>query len=334
MAALGLERMGRAPERIRVGERVHLLWRWDDPPAEARVLIVGHFDTVWPLGTTARWPFTVDGDRATGPGSFDMKAGIVQTMHAVASLPDRSGLAVLLTSDEEIGSPDSRALIEEIARPARAVFVPEASAAGALKVERKGTSLYAVQITGRAAHAGLEPERGVNAALELAHQVLAIAALADPEAGTTVTPTVLEAGTTTNTVPASGRISVDVRVRTVAEQDRVHRQLQELRPVVPGAALEILGGPNRPPLERSASEALLAQAVTAYADLGFGELSGVAVGGASDGNFTAGVGAPTLDGMGAVGDGAHAEGEWVSVPDLPRRAALLAALVRQHQNRG
>lgn len=325
VAELGQRWLGAAPRVVRTGERVALLWSWEGP---RRRLVLGHLDTVWPMGTLARWPFTHDADRASGPGCFDMKAGIVQAMHAIASLEDPSGMQLLLTSDEEVGAPDSRPLIEQVAREVDEVFVPEASAAGALKVERKGVSLYAVHVTGRAAHAGLEPELGVNASIELAHQVLAIAALQDASVGTTVTPTVLSAGTTTNTVPAAGQIRVDVRARTEAEQDRVDAAVRALVPVLDGAALSIEGGKNRPPLERRRSERLLARAVQAYRDLGYGELAGVAVGGASDGNFTAGLGIPTLDGLGAVGDGAHAEGEWVSVPDMSRRAALLAALVR------
>ncbi|QFG68452.1 M20 family metallopeptidase [Ornithinimicrobium pratense] len=325
VAELGERWLGAPPQVLRTGERVALLWSWEGPQ---RRLVLGHLDTVWPMGTLARWPFTHDAQRASGPGCFDMKAGIVQAMHAIASLEDPSGLALLLTSDEEIGAPDSRSLIEQVAQGMSAVYVPEASAAGALKVERKGVSLYAVQVAGRAAHAGLEPELGVNASIELAHQVLAVAGLQDLSAGTTVTPTVLSAGTTTNTVPAAGQIRVDVRARTEAEQDRVDAAMRALRPVLDGASLTIEGGKNRPPLERRRSEALLARAVHAYRELGFGELGAVAVGGASDGNFTAGLGIATLDGLGAVGDGAHAEGEWVSVPDLPRRARLLAALVR------
>lgn len=327
VADLGTERMGREPEVLRTGERVALLWSW---PGASRRLILGHLDTVWPMGTLARWPFQVEGERATGPGCFDMKAGIVQAMHAIASLPDPSGVQLLLTSDEEIGAPDSRGLIEEVAGGTQAVFVAEPSAQGALKIERKGVSLYSVEAVGRAAHAGLEPELGVNASVELAHQVLAIAALGDPELGTTVTPGVISAGTTTNTVPAGGRVSVDVRARTVEEQERVDAAMRALRPVLPGASVLVHGGPNRPPLERRRSADLLERAVQEFADLGFGGLQGVAVGGGSDGNFTAGLGIPTLDGLGPVGDGAHAEGEWVSVPDLPRRSALLAALVRRH----
>ena len=184
-----------------------------------------------------------------------------------------------------------------------------------------------MRVIGRAAHAGLEPERGTNATVELAHQVLAIDLLGDPAAGTTVTPTVARAGTTTNTVPAAGSLAVDVRVRTLTEQERVDRAMRARRPVLPGAQVEVRGGPNRPPLEATASAALFERACAIAVRLGLGDLTSAAVGGASDGNFTAGVGTPTLDGLGAVGGGAHADDEHVLVDALPGRIALLRALV-------
>jgi glutamate carboxypeptidase len=291
------------------------------------VLLLGHHDTVWPLGSLADRPCTVEGGVLRGPGCFDMKAGLVMAFHAAAGL---DGVTLLVTGDEELGSPSSRGLIEEEARAASAALVLEASADdGALKTERKGVSLYDVSVTGRAAHAGLEPERGTNATVELAHQVLAIDLLGDPVAGTTVTPTVARAGTTTNTVPATGSLAVDVRVRTLAEQDRVDRAMRSLRPVLPGARVEVRGGPNRPPLEAAASAALFERARAVAVRLGMPDLTGAAVGGASDGNFTAGVGTPTLDGLGAVGGGAHAEDEHVLVEALPGRTALLRALVEE-----
>src|SRR4029079_3266187 len=207
-------------------------------------------------------------------------------------------------------------------------LVLEASAdGGALKTERKGVSLYDVRVLGRDAHAGLEPELGVNATLELAHQALVVSALADPARGTTVTPTLMRAGTTTNTVPAEGSFAVDVRVRTPDEQERVDAALRSLRTVVPGASLEITGGPNRPPLEGAAAAALFEPARLLAQRLGQPEPMAAAVGGGSDGNFTAGVGTPTLDGLGAVGAGAHADHEHVLVDAVPGRAALLAALL-------
>ena len=206
------------------------------------------------------------------------------------------------------------------------MLVTEGSAdGGALKTERKGTSMYEVTLHGRAAHAGLEPERGVNATIEGAYQVLAVSRLADPGAGTTVVPTVLSAGTTTNTVPAQGKFMVDVRVRNLAEQRRVDEAMRALEPVLDGAKVEVTGGPNRAPMELTASAALFELA----SELAGFELAQAAVGGASDGNFTAGVGVPTLDGLGAVGGGAHAESEHVLVSELVPRTELLAALVRE-----
>lgn len=326
VARIGTRRLGAAPERIVLDGRTHLRWRLGDGPS--RVLLLGHHDTVWPLGTLVTRPYAVEGGVLRGPGCFDMKAGLVLAMHAAARLADPSGVTILVTADEEIGSPSSRALIEAEAAGPVAALVLEASAdGGALKTERKGVSLYRVGVAGRAAHAGLEPERGVNATVELAHQVLAVSALASPGRGTTVTPTLMSAGVTTNTVPAAGRLDVDVRVRDSAEQDRVDAAMRALRPALDGARLEITGGPNRPPLAAEASEWLFARAVAVAAGLGLPPPRRAAVGGGSDGNFTAGAGTPTLDGLGAVGGGAHAEDEHVLVAELPGRAALVAALV-------
>lgn len=312
------------PDHRTVDGRTHLVWRGAGP---VEVLLVGHCDTVWPLGTVARWPVSVDGDRITGPGVFDMKAGLVQQLHALACLDDLAGVAVLVTTDEELGSPTSRPLIEELAAGVDAAFVLEASADGALKTARKGVSLYRLHALGRAAHAGLEPESGVSATVELAHQILEIAALGDAAAGTTVTPTLLRAGATTNTVPDAGEVAIDVRAFSAAEQRRVDDALRALAPRLPGARLRLDGGVNRPPLDAGASAVLFELAQEQAALAGLGPLAQVAVGGASDGNFTAGAGAPTLDGLGAVGAGAHAEGEWASVSAMPGRAALLAALI-------
>lgn len=326
VARLGASLLGAEPERLVLDGRTHLRWRLGGGPR--RVLVLGHHDTVWPSGTLATHPFTVEDGVLRGPGCFDMKTGLVMAFHAVASLADRDGVTVLVTGDEELGSPSSRALIEAEAEGCAAALVLEASAdGGALKTERKGVSLYEVTAHGRAAHAGLEPHKGVNASLELSHQLQAVAALADEARGTTVTPTRLAAGTTTNTVPAEGAFAVDVRVRTRAEQDRVDAAMRALAPVLPGATLTVTGGPNRAPLEASASAGLFERASRLAASLGLPPLTSVAVGGASDGNFTAGIGVPTLDGLGAVGGGAHAESEHVLVDALPDRTALVAALV-------
>lgn len=328
VAAMGERLLGVAPDRIVLDGCTHLRWRLG--AGESRVLVLGHHDTVWPIGTLDTHPCVVEDGVLRGPGCFDMKAGLVMMFHALGGLQERDGVTALVTGDEELGSPTSRGLIEEEARAAAAALVLEASAdGGALKVERKGVSLYEVRVRGRAAHAGLEPERGVNATVELAHQTLVVAALARPDLGTTVTPTLVRAGTTTNTVPAEGAFAVDVRVRTVEEQDRVDAAMGSLRAVLPEAEIEVVGGPNRPPLEASMSGALLARARALAVRLGLDELSAVAVGGASDGNFTAGVGTPTLDGLGAVGGGAHADHEHVLVEQLPGRTRLLAALVSE-----
>jgi glutamate carboxypeptidase len=316
--------LGVTPQLHDVAGSTHLLLRGG---AEVRVLLLGHVDTVWPLGTLARWPFSVHAGRATGPGAFDMKAGVVQALFAMAALDDLDGVALLLTGDEEVGSVTSRELVEECARAARAVLVLEPSQDGALKIARKGVGQYRIEVRGRAAHAGLEPERGVNALVAMADVVGRVAALGDPTCGTTVTPTTARAGTAANVVPAEAVIDVDVRTTTADEEARVDRAMHALRSEVEGASVHVTGGPNRPPLPASSSAELhaLAQRIAAERDLG--ELRGVSVGGGSDGNFTAAVGTPTLDGLGAVGGGAHAEGEWVLLDAMPERAALVAALV-------
>ena len=305
-----------APERIEVDGLTHLRWTFGEP----RVLVLGHLDTVWPLGTLARWPFRVDGDVATGPGVFDMKAGVVQALHALSLLPSLDGVRLLLNVDEEIGSPTSRDLILDSVAGCRAALVCEAAVGLAVKTARKGIAMYDVAVTGRAAHAGLEPEKGVNAAVGLAHAVLALSSLGDAEAGTTVTPTVLSAGTTTNTVPASATVAVDVRAALPVELERVDAAVRALS--VPVGSVAVSGGINRPPLDPASSASLFDLAASLFPGL-----EGQAVGGGSDGNFTAGAGVPTLDGLGAVGGGAHAEGEHVLVSHMEPRAQLLAGLI-------
>ncbi|HEY6788470.1 MAG TPA: M20/M25/M40 family metallo-hydrolase [Trebonia sp.] len=331
VARIGQRLTGQAPERITIDGRSHLRWRLGGAPAggaPAQVLLLAHHDTVWPLGSLATHPFSVTGGVLHGPGCFDMKTGLALALHAAAVLGAPAGVTILVTGDEEIGSPSSRALIEAEAAGCVAALVLEAAAeGGAVKTERKGTSMYRIRVLGRAAHAGLEPEKGVNATIELAHQVLAIGGLADAARGTSVTPTAMSAGTTLNTVPATGDIAVDVRMWDASEQERVDAGVRALTPVLHGAALEVTGGPNRPPLDSSASAGLFARAAQVAAGLGLAPLTRAAVGGASDGNFTAGAGVPTLDGLGAVGGGAHADHEHVLVAELPARAALLAALI-------
>ncbi|MFK3678515.1 M20 family metallopeptidase [Microbacterium sp. NPDC090218] len=324
VAVLGERLLGVTPERIVIDGRTHLRWRFGDPV----VLLLGHHDTVWPLGSLRRLPFRIDDGVLRGPGCFDMKTGVVMALHAVAAMSDRTGVSILITGDEELGSPSSRALIEQEALGCAAAFVLEASAdGGAVKIARKGVSLYRLHVSGRAAHAGLEPERGVNAAVEAAHLLLAVAGLGDTAAGTSVTPTLLRAGSTTNTVPADAEFAVDVRVRTVAEQDRVDAALRAIPATLPGATVRVEGGPNRRPMEPEASAELFRAAVATAQETGLTPFEGVAVGGASDGNFTAALGVPTLDGLGAVGGGAHADDEHVIVAMIPERILLLQGLL-------
>ncbi|EWM19307.1 M20 family metallopeptidase [Kutzneria sp. 744] len=323
---LGRRLLGAEPERIVTDGCTHLRWRFGDVP---KVLLLGHHDTVWPHGSLETHPFSVVDGVMRGPGCFDMKTGVVMILHAVAALEDRSGVTILITGDEELGSPRSRTLIEDEARGCEAAFVLEAAGpGGALKTRRKGTSIYRVVVQGKASHAGLEPEKGVNAAVEIAHQILAVSALDDPARGTSVVPTVLNAGTTSNTVPANAAVSVDVRAWDRDEQVRVDEAIHRLTPVLPGAQIRIEGGINRPPLDAKSSAGLFALASAVAGELGLGEPAETAVGGASDGNFTAGVGVPTLDGLGAVGDGAHADHEHVIVEEIPRRTALLTGLIK------
>ncbi|HEY7397348.1 MAG TPA: M20 family metallopeptidase [Gaiellaceae bacterium] len=323
--ALAAELLGRRAERVQAGGRVHLRWRFGAP---TRVLLVGHLDTVWPVGTLARWPFEVRDGHATGPGVFDMKAGVVQLFFALAALDSLDGVAVLLTTDEETGSATARPLLEDTAPGVEAALVLEPSAHGSLKTERKGVAHYELEVTGRAAHAGLDPEKGANAAVELAHQLLAVAALARPEAGTTVTPTTVRAGTVANAVPAEASAFVDVRVRTLAESERIAFALAGLRPVTPGTSVTVSCIVEVPPLERRASAGLFARARRVAEEVGLPPLTDASVGGGSDGNTLAALGLAVLDGLGAVGDRAHAEGEYVEVGALADRAALVAALVQ------
>jgi glutamate carboxypeptidase len=327
LAAIMRDRLGSAPRLIDSEAGPHVHWVGGD---RAKVLVVGHHDTVFPKGALAARPFTVADGRITGPGVFDMKAGIVQAIHAVAALDDRSAVEILITSDEEVGSVHSRDLIIERARHCGAVLVLEPSAdGGALKTGRKGTGTFEVHVHGRASHAGLEPEKGVNSLVEAAAHVLTIATFGDASKGTTVTPTVAHAGTADNVVPAHTVVAVDVRVERADERERVDALMAGLRPVNPEARIEIVGGFNRPPMPTSASERLLPLAMAAAAEVGIEDLRGVAVGGGSDGNFTAAAGVATLDGLGAVGGGAHADHEWVDVATLNPRSQLLTSLLRQ-----
>lgn len=322
---------GKRAEIIASTSGPHVHWKGGD---DTKVLIVGHHDTVFPLGTTAKRPFSVDGDVARGPGIFDMKAGIVQAIHGLSAISDSSRVEMLITADEEVGSYASRELIESRARATGAVLVLEPSAdGGALKIARKGVGTFTVNIVGRASHAGLEPEKGINALVELAAQVQRIVAMARVELGTTVTPTVATAGNSENVVPDAAMIKVDVRVVLPEEKERIELEMSQLKPVVEGAMIKVSGSVNRPPMHESAGRALFGVAEVVAKDLGIKNLQGVAVGGGSDGNFTAAIGIPTLDGMGAVGGGAHAITEHVLISTMGERAALVAGVARALVNR-
>lgn len=296
------------------------------------VLLLCHYDTVWPFGTITGRPFLVDGDRVTGPGVFDMKAGLVQAVWALRALAAASlpvpPVRLLLNGDEEIGSLASRPVIEAEAKGARATLVFEASAEGALKTARKGVGLFRVTATGVEAHAGLDPGAGASAVDEIARVVLALHGLTDLEAGTTVNVGVLTGGTRSNVVAGVAEARVDVRVRSTAEAERIDQALAGLTAHHPRATLTVDGGWNRPVMERTpAIAALFRLARERAAELGI-TLRECAVGGASDGNFVAASGAPVLDGFGAVGDGAHARHEHVSVAGMLERTALAAFVLR------
>jgi glutamate carboxypeptidase len=327
VAALLVERAGAKVTRHAVRDRGdHIEARLGD--GRSPILLLCHHDTVWDVGTLARLPFAVDGNRVTGPGTYDMKAGIVQAAFALDGSRPRRPVVVLSTSDEEIGSTSSRALIEELARGATAVLVLEpAASGGAVKTARKGIADFVLEIEGRAAHAGVEPEKGISATEELARQILALKALANPASGTTINIGVVQGGTRPNVVAAHARAEIDVRFSQAAEADRVVRAIRELRAQLDGAQLRLSGGLDRPPMERSPAVAQLAALATSLAsEMGF-TLKETSTGGASDGNFTAALGVPTLDGLGPDGGGAHADSEHFLIDSWLQRTELLRRLI-------
>lgn len=307
------------------------LFHWGEAGARP-LLVLMHADTVWPQGTLETMPFRVEGERVYGPGTYDMKAGIVGTFHALRALDawPRGGLQVLLTPDEEIGSRNSREQIEAAARGARAVLVVEPPVADshALKVGRKGVGDFVLTFHGVASHAGNKPEEGASAITEAARAVLEVEALARPEVGTTVSVGRIRGGTATNVIPAECVLEVDVRVSTLAEGERITRAIEALRPHHPRVRLAVTGGLNRPPFERGpGTEELFARAQAIARELGF-MVGGEVVGGGSDGNFTAPI-TPTLDGLGAPGDGAHAAHEHVRLDRWPDHVRLLTRLLQE-----
>jgi glutamate carboxypeptidase len=312
----------------------HLVVRFTGRSSD-RVLLLGHTDTVWPAGELPKRPFKIDAGRALGPGVFDMKAGILLIWMAIDALQKSGGglpnsLTVLLVSDEEVGSNSSKALTESEASRSKAVLVLEPSLpGGALKTARKGVGRFTVKAIGRAAHAGIDPEKGVNAIEEISRQILKIQRMTDTARGTTVTVGVVQGGTRSNVVPAEAAAEIDIRVTSMEEAERVTKAIKTLSPELPDARLEIRGSINRPPMERTAETNRLVQLAQKIASSLGMELKEGSTGGASDGNFTSALGIPTLDGLGPVGGGAHAIDEWLDLESLPQRAALLAGLIEQ-----
>ena len=292
-----------------------------------KILLLCHLDTVWPKGSfQPTWK--IETDTATGPGVFDMKAGFVQALYAISQVSGaQENVALVATTDEETGSATSKALIERLAKTVQAVLVFEASLDGKVKTGRKGTAMYQVSVTGKAAHAGLEPEKGINATTELAKLVMQISALENPEFGTTAVPTVMQSGTTTNTVPALAKVDIDVRSFTMAELNRIDKSIKGLSSQV--ANVEVTGGINRPPLEISSTKELYEKLEKVAKDLGLAPIGHASVGGASDGNLAAAAGAKVLDGLGAVGMGAHAPGESIKISTVEERIKLTASFINE-----
>jgi glutamate carboxypeptidase len=310
----------------------HIRGEWGE--GEGQILLSAHFDTVWPKGTLERKPFQIEDGKAYGPGVFDMKGGIIQglfALHALQTLGKKLNKKVvfLFTSDEEIGSLTSQALIEKEAAKSERVFVlePGMSTEGALKTSRKGVGMFQLSVTGIPAHSGIDPEKGVSAIGELAEQIRYLHSLTDLTIGTTVNVGTVLGGTASNVMAANAVAEIDLRVKTQDEFDRVIPLITELKPFNERARVEVTGGINRPPLERTERVVSMFQTAQSLAEehLGF-ELFEKETGGGSDGNFTGPI-APTLDGLGAVGDGAHAEHEHLVVSEMPGRSALVAMLL-------
>jgi len=292
-----------------------------------KIVLLCHLDTVWPKGSfQPTWK--IEADIATGPGVFDMKAGFVQALYAVSQVSGtQENVALVATTDEETGSATSKELIERLAKTAQAVLVFEAALDRKVKTGRKGTAMYQVVVTGKASHAGLEPEKGINATTELAKLVMQISTLENPEFGTTAVPTVMQSGTTTNTVPALAKLDIDVRSFTIAELNRIDKSIRALSSDV--AKVEVTGGINRPPLETSSSMELYEKLEKVAKDLGLAPIGHASVGGASDGNLAAAAGAKVLDGLGAIGMGAHAPSESIKISTIDERIKLTTAFINE-----
>ncbi|WP_010677096.1 M20 family metallopeptidase [Bacillus timonensis] len=307
---------------------------------DEQILILAHMDTVWPKGTLEELPFRIDGDKLYGPGSFDMKGGIVQglfALHALKSLnvPMKTKVVMLFTSDEEIGSESSRDLIEAEAKKSKFVLVLESAAAstkGKLKTSRKGVGMFTIKVKGKAAHSGIEPEKGISAIEELAHQTLYLHGLTDFEKGTTLNIGLIKGGSASNVVAAEAEAELDLRVKNTAEFQRVIPLIEGLTPSMEGVTIEVTGGINRPVMEKTPEISKMFETAKELAKeyLGF-DLEEQASGGGSDGSFASQF-APTLDGLGPVGDGAHASNEHLLISKMPVRSALVALLIEKLAN--
>jgi len=322
----------RVPQKNR-GDHLRIVSPSNSSRPSGQLLVLGHYDTVYASGTLKKMPFRLTAGKVYGPGTFDMKAGIVQALFAHRALQklklaSNKRIVFLWTSDEEIGSDSSRKLIETEARRSDAVFVLEPSFGprGMIKTARKGVGEAEIIVHGRAAHAGLAPQEGINAVHELCRQVFSILKWNNPHRGTTVNADIIQGGTRTNVIADHARAVLDLRATSISEMRRIERQFLALKPHLRGARLEIHGGFSRSPLERKMSAALFKRAKALAAQMNL-FLEECAVGGGSDGNFTAALGIPTLDGLGAVGDGAHSAHEHILTAAMPIRAALLAALL-------
>jgi glutamate carboxypeptidase len=307
-------------------------WPYKSRP-HGQLLVLGHYDTVYATGTLKKMPFRVSGGKAYGPGTFDMKAGIVQALFALDALQRsaatlRKRLVFLWTSDEEIGSDASRGIIESEARRSDAVFVLEPSFGprGLLKTSRKGVGEVEIIAHGRASHAGLAPHEGINAVNEMVHQLARVAKWNGVHRDSTIAACIVEGGTRSNVIPAEARAVLDLRALKTSDMRTIEKRFRSLRPILPGSRIEVRGGFNRAPMERKVSSTLFAHAKSIAHDMGI-SLGECSVGGGSDGNLTAALGIPTIDGLGAVGDGAHSTHEHIQVRTMPQRAALLAALL-------
>jgi glutamate carboxypeptidase len=310
------------PAQIKEIEGRPVFWWGAEKP---EVLLLAHLDTVWPVGSyQPLWE--INGDVLRGPGTFDMKAGFVQALFALKGI--EGSVALVATTDEETGSHASKALIKDLSSQAKAVLVLEASLDGKVKTGRKGTAMYQIIVHGLASHAGLEPEKGVNTTTEIAHAILKLEALENLQHGTTVVPTLLHSGNTTNTVPDLAVLDIDARSFSQAELERVDREIKSFTAVNPRAKIEVTGGLNRPPLQPISTQALYERAEKVAAAIGMSPLGSAEVGGASDGNFAAAAGAQVLDGLGAIGGGAHAPNEWVSIKSMQERSDFLHALIK------